>query len=510
MGLINKIAARAGYYPKKEVLKHVKRTFNAAQLTRLTNNWTTQSTSINYDLQRSLKTLQARSRDLFQNDPFACNFLRMAKTNVVGPSGFTLQIKVKDDQAKGQPIKLDKLASDAIESHFDKWSKPGVCEVTGQCSFWDIQNLFMAGLLREGEVLMRKVYGKNANSYGFGIQVLDIDRLDVDYNTNLENGNEIRMGVELTSFGKPVAYHILAKHPGDNAYYSYRGKGYLRIPANEIIHKFVMDRPEQVRGIPALHAAMFRMQNLGAYEEAAIIASRIGAAKMGFYTTPDGDGSMLADSTESNGELRTEAEPGQFDVLPDGVSFTAFDPDYPHAMFGTFVKSCLRAIASGIGVSYNALANDLEGVNFSSMRSGALSERDNWMVWQDWVITHFLEPIFSEWLKMALLHGAITLPNGSALPLTKFEKFNVGKWQGRRWQWVDPRADTDANIQQISRGLKSRADAIAEQGGDIEDVFFQLAEEKKRAEELGISEILSDQNMLNMLNNQSVNQDTSI
>ena len=67
---------------------------------------------------------------------------------------------------------------------------------------------------------------------------------------------------------------------------------------------------------------------------------------------------------------------------------------------------------------------------------------------------------------MALLHGAITLPNGSALPLTKFEKFNVGKWQGRRWQWVDPRADTDANIQQISRGLKSRADAIAEQGGD--------------------------------------------
>ena len=55
-----------------------------------------------------------------------------------------------------------------------------------------------------------------------------------------------------------------------------------------------------------------------------------------------------------------------------------------------------------------------------------------------------MEPVYQAWLQSALLMGAITMPNGSALPASKIAKFSGHEWQARRWEWVDPRADIEA------------------------------------------------------------------
>ncbi|MCK7513853.1 MAG: ATP-dependent Clp protease proteolytic subunit [Desulfobacterales bacterium] len=55
---------------------------------------------------------------------------------------------------------------------------------------------------------------------------------------------------------------------------------YARIPAEQILHTFITERINQPRGVPWMHSAMTRLNNLGAYEEAEIVAARIGAAKM--------------------------------------------------------------------------------------------------------------------------------------------------------------------------------------------------------------------------------------
>ena len=57
-------------------------------------------------------------------------------------------------------------------------------------------------------------------------------------------------------------------------------------------------------------------------------------------------------------------------------------------------------------MSYHGLSNDLTEVSFSSIRSGTLEERDQWRVLQDWFASAVLEPLFHEWLQMALLSGA--------------------------------------------------------------------------------------------------------
>jgi len=169
------------------------------------------------------------------------------------------------------------------------------------------------------------------------------------------------------------------------------------------------------------------------------------------------------------------AAPGTFETLPPGYKFEGFHPDYPHAQFDAFCKAALRGISSAIGCSYHSLANDLENVNFSSIRAGTLEERDMWMAVQRWLITTLLVPVYEDWLDMALLRGAVLLPNGSALPLAKKAKFVDHQWQGRRWQWVDPLKDMAANVLAIENGLTSPQQVAAQTGRDIEEVIDDLA-----------------------------------
>ena len=453
-----------------------RRNYAAAQVNRLTQGWTTVSGSANSDIHRSLDAVRARSRKLANDDEYVKKWLAMVTTNVVGPVGFRFQARVYDT-----PAKPDTLANNAIETAWDKFCKKGVCDVTGRMGMVGLQQLAIKAAARDGEFLIQIVRGKNAaNPFGLALQVLDVDRLDTTLNRPAEaSANAIRMGVELNAYGRAVAYHLKTAHPGDlyQATSGVQGNRWVRVPAEDIIHEFVSDRPEQTRGMPWAHAAMIRLNNLGGYEEAAVIAARVGASKMGFFTTPDGQAEVVSTGTEdgtADGALTMDADPGVFQSLPEGVQFQAFNPDYPTAMYADFVKANLRGIASGLGVAYHALANDLEGVSFSSIRSGTLEERDAWMLIQEWFATSFLDRIHAEFMQSALAFGQIAMPNGSALPIAKLDKFSQHAWQPRRWEWVDPLKDIEADITAINAGLKSPQSVAAKLGLDYEDLLIEL------------------------------------
>jgi len=483
---------RAGLTPIKLLTPQrpaQRRNYAAAQVNRLTQGWSTISASANSDIHRSLDAVRARSRKLANDDEYVKHWLTMVVTNVVGPNGFRFQARVYD-----APSKPDTLANDAIESAWDRFCKKGVCDVTGRHSMTGLQQLGIKAAARDGEYLFYIVRGSAAgNPFGLAFQQLDIDRLDTQLNKPAEGGyNAIRMGVEVNGFGRPVAYHLKNAHPGDlyQATSGIRGSTHTRIPAEDIIHDFVSDRPEQVRGMPWAHAAMIRLNNLGGYEEAAVIAARVGASKMGFFTTPDGQAEVVstgADDDSDGGALTMEADAGTFQTLPEGVKFESFDPDYPAAMYADFVKSNLRGIASGLGVAYHALANDLEGVSFSSIRSGTLEERDTWTLIQEWFSQSFLDRVHAEFMKAALGFGQILLPNGSALPLSKLDRFEKHAFQGRRWEWVDPLNDIQADIEAMNARLKSPQSVAAKLGLDYEDLLVEIKAAQTMREAMGIT-----------------------
>ena len=132
-------------------------------------------------------------------------------------------------------------------------------------------------------------------------------------------------------------------------------------------------------------------------------------------------------------------------------------------------------------MSYNSLANDLEGVNYSSMRVGAIDERDNWKTIQGWMIDDFLDQVFGDWLEMTLL------TNRLSLPYSKYEKFNAPDWRGRTFDWVDPTKDIEAELACVRAKWKTERQVVLERFNmDLEDLYAQIAEDEKLKAKYGI------------------------
>ena len=447
-----------------------RRGFDAASGSRLFNDWTTSSYSSTEELKYTLAKIRARSRDLFNNNDYARRFIELCKANIAGPQGVQLQARAIEDNGSA-----DKVANQIIEREFSNWGKS--CTVDGRLGWVDAQKLFVETVARDGECLIRLVRGYN-NPYGFAVQFIEADHLDETFNEELKSDSKIEMSVEMDKFRRPKAYHLLVKPP--NGIALVRGNERQRVPASEILHGYMVNRPNQVRGIPWAVTAMSRLHMLGAYEQSELVAARVASAKMGFFTSPDSEGYVGEDVMDGYTPI-LEAEPGSFEQLPAGMDFKSFDPDHPTTAFKDFEKAMLRGISSGLNVSYASLSNDLESVNYSSIRQGSLDERDHWRSAQRWLIDHFCRPIFEVWLDEALARQAV------ALPVRKRDKWLKVDWHPRGWQWIDPQKEVSANIDAVKNGFKSLADVMAEQGRDPLDTLSQLAAEKELADAMGLN-----------------------
>lgn len=463
MGVIDRIAGWAGYVKPRRPRRTA---FPAADVSRLTASLTTEVETINLALRNELRVIRARSRQAAKGNPHVKRFVQMVVDNVCGPKPFVLQAKIK--YASG---KLDGAANKRIELAWQDWGRVGSCEVTGRYSWGAVQRLFTRTLAVDGELLLREIRPGN-KSRPYRLQLLDPERLDTMLNKKLPNGGVISMGVELDSVGVPVAYHLLKVRPRDQLWSSYYPREHERVPAEEIIHQFDPLEPEQTRGVPWVYAALIRLVHLNAWDEAAVIAARVGASQMGFITTPDGE-PPETDSKTADGEPQITAEPGAFPVLKEGQRVEGWNPKYPDAAVESFGKYCLRAIASGMGVAYHNLAGDMEGVNYSSARIAELEERDAWMAIQQWMTEHVHDRIYGNWLADYALHGLLPFP------IERLSKYRAIEWQARRWAWVDPLKEVDAKIKALDAGLTSRTRVVAETGVDFEDIMQEVSEEQQ-------------------------------
>jgi lambda family phage portal protein len=176
-----------------------------------------------------------------------------------------------------------------------------------------------------------------------------------------------------------------------------------------------------------------------------------------------------------------DAQPGTFHQLPQGVDFKSFDPQYPSNEFDAFHTSVLKGIASGLGVSYTSLSNDLEATSYSSIRQGALEERDYYRTLQQFMLDHFVRPAFDAWLEAAMEVDSF------GIPVRQFERFSdAAEFRGRAWNWVDPLKESQAIIQGLSAGIVSLQDAAQHYGKDAEELLSQIAKDRELMNQFGV------------------------
>jgi len=479
----------AVYQPKRneaEGLPTIKASFPAGQITSTTSSWNTVPQSPSQIIFQELTAIRARSRQQYGASDYIKRYTRLVRSNVAGPEGMGFQ-----SHARSADGKLDIDLGKRVEREVNRWLKRGV-DFYGEQEWPELLSTIMTTLPIDGEVFARIRTGRDAGPWGLSVQLIDAELINVSDFRQLRNGNIVRFGIELDRQGRRVAYHISPNY-GYGIYSGIqdpeRPSKIIRVPAKNMLHVFDREYVGQLRGIPWTVTAIPRTWQMEKYDEAALVNARWGAGKMVFFKTPDGEGQYSkADGDKwPNGYKVQKMVPGATEELPPGVEPIGWDPTYPNNEYGAFSERNLRGASAGLDVSYESIANDRTGVNFSSIRAGVMEDRETWKSRQLFVNRTFCDPLIERFFSLQATKQGSVFFNPTQYP-EQFEDITEHSWQNRTWAPIQPVHDVTASKMEIEMGVKSRAQHMREMNRDPADTWEEIAKEGKIMSDLGVGE----------------------
>lgn len=493
----NKIFGNLFNFKKSEVAKAVNNFtgktsnfFRSYQLGSQYNgqaNWNPTLNSEMLFLKNNFEKMISRSRDLHRNSPLAKKFVSMSVINILGADGFKHQSKCVD--FINNEYVLDDKANFIIESNYKEWQKKENCDITENLNHNEQIEVMLKSLITDGEIFYLKIKETPTleNKYGFKIQILDPQRVDIKYDENLRNGNYIRNGVEIDKFGKVIAYHLREYDAGLSSFGTYTDSKRVRLLKGDAELVFEKVFPEQLRGLPCFHAVGKFIKELEDYNDATMAAAKMGASLSVYLekteTAKNGD---FADQ-EDDGSFYLKKENTEILSMPPGFKVNAFQGNYPSEVYQIYTKRMIQLISSGLNVSPLFLGNDTEDVNYSTSRTILADEHENWKKKQKFMIDNILTPIFLSFLKHALLHNTLQNDYNIKLDAVRFNKYKEHKFYGRTWVEHDPTKDGESKILLEKNNLLTKTEICNQNGKDYEDILRTKAKEKELEKKYGIA-----------------------
>lgn len=419
--------------------------------------------------------LRAKSRDLARRNAWAAAGIEAFVANAIGTG------------IKPQSLVADPKLREAIQSLWRDWCEEA--DAAGLTDFYGLQALACRAMLEGGEAIVRLRWRRPEDGLpvALQVQVLEAEHLPLSLNRELTEGNVIRAGIEFDRLGRRVAYHLHRAHPNDGALAPMSGTGGLdtvRVPAEEVIHLFRIQRPGQIRGEPWLARALVKLHELDQYDDAELVRKKTAAMFAGFITRVSPEDNLMGEGlADPNGVALAGLEPGTLQILEPGEDIKFSAPADVGSSYAEFMRQQFRAVAAAMGITYEMLTGDLTQVNYSSIRAGLLEFRRRCEMIQHSCLVHQLcRPIWRAWMDQAALEGALPLPGYSR----RKREYQSAKWIPQGWQWVDPQKEFNALKLAIRAGLMSRSEAISAYGYDAEDVDREIAADNARADSYGL------------------------
>lgn len=416
------------------------RAYEGALQGRRTENWRTANTSANAELRPSLPLLRARCRDLVRNNGYAKQGVRIIKNSVVGYGIATY--------FKG----AGKYAVARMQSTFDTWANSTDCDADGLHTLQGLQALAMNTIIESGEVLIRTRWRKSSDglTIPMQLQVLEPDFLDVTKDGFIDTGRIVQ-GVQFDLIGRRVGYWLYKDHPGDT---NVRSLQSTLVPAEEVAHVYLAERPGQVRGVPWLAPCIIRMRDFDEYEDTQLIRQKIAACFSVFYYDREGE--------PANTDVSERVEPGIIEHLPPGSDVQIANPPEVQG-FEEYSRVTLRGVASALGVPYEALTGDYTNSKYSSARMARIAFFSNLDDWQyNMLIPRMCHRVTAWFLRAATLAG-ITPPKDISASYTVPSR-----------QMTDPSKDVPATRDAIRSGLMTQSEAIRERGYSPEAFYAEM------------------------------------
>jgi len=478
-----------------------------ARFDRELMSWAPALRSADADLLPDMKTLVARAQDLSGNYAIASGSTQMQLDYVIG-SGLKLSSK-PDWRVLGLDQEWAAEWSREVESKFRAWAEDPDCysDASRRLPFSARVGLAYRTYMIQGEILATAEWlTERGSPYSTAIQIIDPSRLS---NPNgLFNSDRLRAGIEMDSMGASTAYHIRSALQSDNRFGSdtYTWK---RVPREtkwgrpQVIHIFDRERPGQTRGKSKMAPVLSWAKRIESFQDVSLEAAFINAMYAAVIETDFNYAAasdlMGADEAGTAAEklISSKAEfHGGAGVKMDGVKIPHLYPgeklsftssNHPGPNFADFEKSALRHFAAGSNLSYEMVSRDYSETNYSGARAGMMHAWKFLMGRRDLIGAKYATFEFSLWLEEAIDKGDVKLPPGAPDFYEAKSAYTKSRWLGPGEGNIDPLKESKADDLEMDMGTLTLEDACAKRGLDWEENLEQLAREKKRMEDLGIS-----------------------
>lgn len=432
---------------------------------------------------RELLNLQMRIAHAVRNNGYARTALNKYVTNLSA-----IKVKWLDAEGNKHPLMQELWDEFAANPNID-----GYGTLANTQSGWH-SSMFLAGNAFT-RFLIRKT--KNKNRVPLKLQGIPATMHDILY-MGEKPSDKIRTGMRFSDF-KPTSYFFR------KGIYEEQWNGitnlnnHTEVKANELLHLFVRDSPEQWLGIPSMAAVLLPLYEIDELLDATVAKQKAAQAiawivenSNPMSLTPTGSPS-ITNGKDGEDKIVFKATGGNTQYLNKGEKINFYQSTDIGANLPILINSELRRIASTLDVPYHSLTGDTGDLDFSSLRAIAVELRQ----------------------RLEFIHHFYTIPLGLAPLTTVFKSLAelsydvstaVPSYQLPRWYGVDDLKDTQADLLEVQNGMATLESKLDERHTSFEEIIA----DRERMREMGLDSLLQVQEVnTNQSNNIEANSNST-
>lgn len=353
-----------------------------------------------------------------------------------------------------KPNTGDKDIDKEYADYFHDWC--GRADITGRHRLKTLAELALRSMLRDGDAgfIMSKKAGE------LRLQPIEADRLG----GTREPANEDRRvgGIRLGDHGEPVAYRIYNRTVQNQYNFSHEED-----PKN-FIHVFKPYRYDQYRGVTAFAPVIAHMRDINELIGFEKIAAKWQGSIAGFRRVKDpvdASGAVGWDSTATTTQPATmEIIPGRIQTITDSESVEfATGAQRPSGAFIALNETLIRLIAMGLNLPYGFVW-DMAAFGGATGRIEVKQAERSIQSYQQLLVDVMLNRVKDMVLTLGI----------ASRKIPAHPRFKEGSFLFGAWLTADVGYQTQADVQLVQLGLKSRHQFHAENGGSYEETIADI------------------------------------
>ena len=415
----------------------------------------------------SQRSMGARGRKVYENNVIGAGLLDAETDNVVA-DGYSLQMLTTDEAFNRE-----------AEERFYKWLDRA--DIMGLATGSELFRMSWREPRKDGDggIVLIKRGGAPKLQYIPGDLIQNPQTYRYD-------SQEWFDGIRTNRQGRPVGFNVRdVDEKGKNT------DTYLS--ADDFIYLAPRRQPTGLRGTTVYSRVFTQLDQVDAYVDAVTKAS-IMAAIFGLIekrVNPSAALSGLGSMTNTAGDSQKviSYENGMLKVLGTEEGVYQVQAQQPMQQTPEFIRALLRLTCLAFDMPLEIGLRDLSQVNFSGGRIGLIGYYRSCRTKQDWHLSRCWNRLAFWWLSVERQRRELGFEDAfvSAFPA------DYGKYElhGREWDYTDPVSEAQADLLEISMGIKSEQQASELRGRDWRKTQEQIAESRRIKGELGIPNVLS-------------------